>query len=275
VINVDFAKAVDLVRRIGSKEEAERLECILEGRKPETSFLEELRNLQNTDGGVPLNMKKGKASTLMDSAVVLVRLEDFNSLQIDIAERIVDFFFARQDKDGSWNENENILSYNPPPWLNPRDIRAKILSTAYTGFWLAKLGYPDDGRIKRACDFLISYRKENGAFEGYKHNTWIATALFAMVYGKRCNVTTDGLRFLAEIPDGQWIPSQIAWLLWSLSSANFTKSNRFVRQFLNLLSKSQCSDGSFASEDGGEFSVSATLEAIKVLKCFRLHCKRV
>jgi len=153
--------------------------------------------------------------------------------------------------------------------MNPKNIGVKISSTAYTGFWLAKLGYSKDKRIKKACNFLIKYKKENGAFEGFRHNTWIAASLFAMVYGKRCRVTREGLKFLAEITKYQWIPSQMAWLLWCLSSANFTRHNKFVKYFLNLLSKSQNPDGSFASEDGREFSVSATLEAIKVLKYFR------
>lgn len=267
---MDFTKAVEFVQRMGNEKEVERLECISEGRKPKTRFVEELRRLQNTDGGFPLNRKQGKPSTLMDSAVILVHLEEFNSLQIDMVEKIVSFLFARQNRDGSWNEDENILPYNPPPWMNPREIGVKILSTAYTGFWLAKLGYSEDNRIKKACDFLINYRKENGAFEGFKHNTWIATSLFAMVYGKRCNVTREGLRFLTEVHEDQWIPSQIAWLLWCLSSANFTKNNKFIKYFLNLLSKSQNPDGSFTSEDGRELSVSATLEAIKVLKYFKL-----
>jgi prenyltransferase beta subunit len=241
----------------------------LKGRKPETRFIEELKKLQNADGGFPLLREKGKPSTLMDSCVVLVSLEEFNSLQIDITNKIVNFLFARQRENGSWNENENIIPHNPPPWMNPRDVKVKILSTAYTGFWLAKLGYSRDNRIKRACDFLINYRRENGAFEGYRHNTWVAASLFAMVYDKRCNVTIRGLQYLAEIPEEQWIPSQIAWLLWCLGTANFTGKNKFVKHFLNLLLKSQNPDGSFVSEDGREFSVSATIEAIKVLKFFK------
>ena len=272
---MDFARAVKFVQRMDSQEEAERLECIVEGRKPKTRFVEELRKLQNSDGGFPLSIEKGKPSTLMDSTVVLVRLEEFNSLQIDIAEKIVAFFFAMQDKDGSWNENENILPYNPPPWMNPRNIHVKILSTAYTGFWLAKLGYAKDPRIRRACDFLINYRKENGAFEGFRHNTWIAASLFAMVYGKRSRVTREGLKFLAEISEDQWMSSQIAWVLQCLSSADFTKKNRFVKHFLNLLLKSQNPDGSFASEDGEKFSINATLEAIKVLKYFKVKADEV
>jgi prenyltransferase beta subunit len=265
---MNLAKAVEFVQRKGSEEEVERLECILKGRKPENRFIENLRRLQNADGGFPLLREKGKPSTLMDSCAILVDLEEFNSLQIDIIDKIVSFFFARQEKDGSWNEDENLIPHNPPPWMDPRDIKVKILSTAYTGFWLAKLGYQKDSRIKRACDFLINYRKENGAFEGFRHNTWIAVSLFAMVYGKRCNVTMKGLKYLAEIPKDRWVPSQIAWLLWCLSSANFTNRNKFVMHFLNLLSKSQNLDGSFSSEDGREFSVSATIEAIKALKCF-------
>jgi len=263
---MDFSKAVEFVQATGSTEEVERLECILEGRKPKTRFVEELRRLQNADGGFPLSMEKGNPSTLMDSAVFLVRLEEFNSLQTDITKKVADFFFATQDKDGSWNENDNILPYNPPSWMNPKNIHVKIMSTAYTGFWLAKLGYSKDSRIKKACDFLTSYRKENGAFEGFRHNTWIASSLFAMVYGKRCKVTREGLEFLSGIPENQWVPSQISWLLWCLSSANFTTNNKFVKYFLDLLSKSQNPDGSFASEEGGGFLVGATLEAIKALE---------
>jgi hypothetical protein len=263
---MDFLKAVEFVWKAGTEEEVERLECILEGRKPKSRFLEKLRKLQNPDGGFPLLREKGKPSTLMDSAVVLVSLEEFNSLKIDIADKIASFFFARQNKDGSWNEDENIIPYNPPPWMNPKDMRAKVLSTAYTGFWLAKLGYSQDIRIKKACDFLVKHQKKNGAFEGFKHSTWIAASLFAMVYGKECNVTERCLKFLAEIPQDQWVPSQMAWLLWSLVSANFKKDNKFVRLFLDLLAESQSSNGSFAGEDEEEFAVSATLEVIKVLK---------
>lgn len=265
---MDLIRAVDFVQRMGGEEEVERLECILEGRRPKTRFFEELRGLQNTDGGVPLNMETGKPSTLMDSAVALVRLEEFNSLETNFVKKIVSFFFSRQSIDGSWNEDENILPYNPPPWRDPRDIRAKILSTAYTGFWLAKLGYSRDDRVKRACDFLIKHRRENGAFEGFGHNTWIAASLFAMVRGKRCTLTTEGLNFLAKIPGERWVPSQVAWLLWCLASADFTKKNRFVKHFIDLLSNSQNPDGSFMSEDGKEYSVSATIEGIKVLKYF-------
>jgi prenyltransferase beta subunit len=266
---MDFLKAVEFVRKAGTEEEMERLECILEGKKPKARFLERLRRLQNPDGGFPLLREKGKPSTLMDSAVVLVSLEEFNSLKIDIADKIISFFFARQRRDGSWNEDEDIIPYNPPPWMNPKDIRVKVLSTAYTGFWLAKLGYSQDARIKKACDFLIKHQRKNGAFEGFKHTTWIAASLFAMVYGKECNVTEGCLEFLAEIPQDQWVPSQIAWLLWSLISANFKEDNKFVRRFLDLLVKSQNPDGSFASEDGREFAVSTTIEAIKVLKCLK------
>jgi prenyltransferase beta subunit len=267
---LDFVKAVEFVKRRGSEEEIERLECILKGRKPKSHFVDRLRKLQNIDGGFPLRMEKGKPSTLMDSTVILVSLEELNSLQIDITQRIANFFLAAQNKDGSWNENENILQYNHPSWMNPRDIRVKILSTAYTGFWLAKLGNSRDDRTRKACDFLTGYRKENGAIEGFIHSTWIATSLFAMVYGKKYRATREGLRYLAEIPEDQWISSQIAWLLWSLRSANFAKNNRFVKHFLGLLSKSQNPDGSFTSEDGKEFLTSATLEAIKVLKYFGL-----
>jgi len=266
VSKINSQKAVEFVRKAGTEEEVERLECILEGRKPKAHFIENLRRLQNPDGGFPLLREKGKPSTLMDSAVVLVRLEEFNSLKIDVADKITSFFFARQKKDGSWNEDENIIPYNPPPWMNPKDIRVKVLSTAYTGFWLGKLGYSQDTRIKKACDFLMRHQKKSGAFEGFTHTTWIAAGLFAMVYGKECDVTKGCLEFLAEIPRDNWVSSQIAWLLWSLISANFGAENKFVSHFLDLLAKSQNLNGSFTNEDGKEFTVSTTLEVIKVLK---------
>jgi len=265
---MDVEKAVEFVRRKGNEKEIERLDCILEDRKAETRFVEELMRLQNYDGGFPLDMGKGKPSALMPSGFVLRQMDDFNMLQSDIAKKVASFFFAVQEEDGSWNESEAILAYNPPPWMNPKDVRVRILSTAYVGFWLAKLGYSKDGRVKEACGFLARHRKENGALEGFRHTTWIGVSLFAMVHGKGNAATREGLEYLAGIAEDQWAPSQIAWLLWCLGSAKFPKDNRFMKHFLNILLKNQNPNGSFTSEDGPEFSVNATLEAMKVHRCF-------
>jgi len=267
VISTDLKKAIDFVQKKGNEKEVERLKCILEGKKAEPRFIAEFCQLQNSDGGFPLDMEKGKPSTLTESGFVLRQLEDLNLLQTDVAKKTIKFFIEKQNKDGSWNESEDIVAYDIPPWINPRDIRVKVLLTAYVGFWLAKYGYSKDGRVRKAC-FLTNYRNENGAFKGFRHTTWIGASLFAIVHGKESKITKEALEYLTKIPKDQWTPSQIGWLLWCLSAANFTKNNKFVKHFLRLLAEGQNSDGSFPSEDGAEFHINATLEAIKILKHF-------
>jgi hypothetical protein len=53
-------------------------------------------------------------------------------------------------------------------------------------------------------------------------------------------------------------------MLWCFVMAHIPKENPFAARMRNELPLRQRLDGSFASEDGDEFSVSATIEALKV-----------
>lgn len=261
-------EAIEFVNKNGSEEDILCLNCILEGKKADPPYISELIDLQNKDGGFPYNFEKGNTSTLMDSTAVLVIMEEFNYLDHEIVEKIVKFLLNKQEEDGSWNESEDIVMYNPPIWMDPRNLHVKILSTAYVGYWLAKLGYDKDDRVKRACEFLTNYRHENGSFEGFLHSTWIAASLFAKVYGKEHEVVRNAIRYLISIPKHLWTPPQLSWLLWSFGSVGFTKEEKNMGYFVDLLLNIQREDGSFVTEREEPYSVRATIEAIKALKKF-------
>ncbi len=268
---MNLARAIEFVRRKGNAGEVERLRCILEGSEPNAKIVREFEELQNPDGGFPLRMEPGRPSTINDSTVALVRLEEFNLQHGGTARKVARFLLGRQAEDGSWNEDEGIDRYGLPPWMDPRNPPVRLYCTAYAGFWLTKLGYGKGEKVGLALALLEKHRRETGAFEGFRHTTWIATSLFAATKGTRCRVAAEGLRFLGTIPEEQWASSQLSWMLWCLGSSGYTKANRVVARFLDLLFARQSADGSFASEDGLEFSANATIEAIKVFKSFRVE----
>ncbi|RLG41946.1 MAG: hypothetical protein DRO05_02585 [Thermoproteota archaeon] len=267
--SLDTKLAIEFVQKNSNPEQRERLECILTGRKAKQDVLNSLVELQNPDGGFPYGLEKGRPSSIMDSLLALVRLEEYNCLDHESVDEVVRFLFSVQKSDGSWEEPSVIEEFNPPPWMKPGDLKAKVLTTAYTSFWLAKLNYVDREELIDAMDFLMRFVHPDGHFYGFLHTNWVAASFLAMMLG-RDNWTVKGaISFLKEIPSDSWEPSQLGWLLWSLASAGFSANDPEVKHFLGILNKKQWEDGSFEPEAEGR-EVETTIEIIKALKLLGL-----
>lgn len=257
--------AVQYVKKNGNEEQKNRLESVLSRKKAKESYWAELEPIQNLDGGFPYGLVAGRPSTMMDTLVAFIKLDELNSLEGDLVEKAVRFLFLSQHGEGSWQEPKEIEQFNPPPWMESGDVKAKLFTTAYTAFWLARLGYSGDERVLQACDFLLKFAHPDGHILGFIHTNWIAASVLAMCMGKDHWSVRGITDYMMEIQEESWVASQVAWLLWSLACAGFTKEDDAVKYFLSILSTMQWSDGSFQSEEeGGE--VEATMEVIKALK---------
>jgi len=144
-----------------------------------------------------------------------------------------------------------------------------VYNTAYSAFWLGVAEYKVSFAFKRAYEFLVKCQSESGRFEGFLHSTWIGTSVFGMVEGWESERVQRGIKFLDSIDSSQWVASQISWLLGCFAQSGIPKDNEFVRKMLEKLSEGQKEDGSFASEDGDEFAVNATIEAVKAMLLWR------
>lgn len=267
--SLDTKLAIEFVQKNSNPEQKERLECILTGRKVKEEILNSLIELQNPDGGFPYGLERGRPSSIMDSLLALVRLEEYNSLDHESVDRVIRFLFSVQNNDGSWEESDAIEQFSPPSWMKPGDLKAKVLTTAYTSFWLAKLNYVDREELIDAMDFLMRFVHPDGHFYGFLHTNWVAASFLAMMLGRDHWAVRGAISFLREIPAESWEPSQIGWLLWSLASAGFTAEDPEVKYFLDILDKKQWEDGSFEPEAEGR-EVETTIAIIKALKLLGL-----
>lgn len=260
-------RALEYIRARGNDIEKARIDCIISGIKPSSALQRSLANKQNQDGGFPFQGLKGRSSTLSDTAFTLVWLDDLGLMHTEISLRALDFIASRQRADGSWDEDPAIIEYQPPPWMKPGETAVVVFSTASALFWLVTAGKAE--RAPQGLQFLERHQAPSGAYAGFRHNTWLAVAVTGMLSGWDAPAVRRGLDFLSGIPGEQWITSQISWMLWAFLKGGAPLENSFFTRMYEQLLRRQKNDGSFLAEDGEEYAVNATIEALKVDYLFK------
>jgi len=123
------------------------------------------------------------------------------------------------------------------------------------------------GRPARAgAGFLLSHQDESGRIEGFVRATYTALPFLSLHPGKESLPFQRALDFTRAAFDPSWEGSNIAWLLRCLGDAGVSSSHPLTRQTIDALSSAQRPDGSWAGEDGPQFDVSSTIDAIRALR---------
>lgn len=263
-------KSIAFIEARGSDLEKVRLHCILHGICPPAEVCQRLFALQNTDGGFPFGMQPGNLSTINDTTVALWWLEELGLVNSPIAGCAIDYLLATQQADGSWDEDPRTVQQDLPPWIKPGDLHTRMYLTAYAAYWLAIAEKRSSPAFREALHFMIRNQDEAGKFVGYLHTTWIATSVCLMAGNRYASIAGQGLRALSSRSFAEWEDSQLAWALDCLTKGGLPCSHPFVEACLNQLFHRQKGDGSWASEDGEASAVSATIQALKVLKLYGL-----
>lgn len=258
-------KAVNFIYSNGTPIEIARLDSILK-RNP-SNVLGSIEAFQNNDGGFPYNMEPGNISALNTTEFVLVWLHDLALLDSEVGRQTFRFILSMQHQDGTWDETDEILSYDPPPWMVPHNEYAIAFTTANSAFWLGVKGLKTEPFF-RACTFLKSSQNESGKFPGFIHTTWVSTSVLAMEKDWTFNPVVRALSYLDGLSLEQWEASQISWMLWCFTLADIPSDIPFLKKVVTELLTRQREDGRFASEDGDSFSVNSTLEAVKVIRAY-------
>jgi hypothetical protein len=267
---IDFQKSFEFINEKGSSLEKARLSCILQGNEPAGDVRREFNQLQNRDGGFPFGMLKGNLSTVNETTVALWWMEELDLLSSVFAQQAFGYLLSTQQADGSWDEDARIAQYDLPPWILLGDSKTRLYLSAYAAYWFAVGGYKHLPAFRKALHYLIRNQDPSGRVHGYLHTTWIAAAVFLMAGERYVTMANLALQALYARPLADWDDSQVAWALDCLSKAGLPQDHPFVEASLIELPNRQKPDGSWASEEGEDSALSATIQVLKVLHRYAL-----
>ncbi len=267
---MDIQKAISFVEKNGTALEKYRLRFLIGEERNDKIPLRYLRNLQNEDGGFPYDDEKGKLSCVNDTSNYLSLLVELGLGNSDVREKTVEYLFRIQGKNGSWSENEAIKQYNPPFWLTPGNLKTTMWLTASITNYLIQLGYSNSQAVQKAAHFLLKNWDEEGKFAGFLHSTWISIGVFGQLKGSESNVVKKALKVInkniEKLEDGA---GDFAWCLECFYAAGLKEGNPTVKKCINKLVSLQGENGAWLSGDGEKFTVSITLNALRVLKNYQ------
>jgi hypothetical protein len=265
-VEMNIDKSISFINTRGTEIEKARMNYILHGIRPAPKIHQSLYELQNVDGGFPFGMQRGNLSTINETTVALWWLEELDLLDSPAANQALDYLLRTQKTDGSWDEDPRLAQYKLPHWIKLNDLSTRLYLSAYAAYWLAVSGMTCLPAFRQALHFLIRSQDKTGKVFGYPHTTWISSAVFLLAGQRYSSIASQGVIALSNRPMYEWEDSQLAWALDCLSKGGLNKHVPFVKSCLQELSNRQKSNGSWASEDGVTSAVSATLQAVKVLK---------
>ena len=265
---MDVQKAIRFVEENGTDLEKYRLNYLL-GERDDEVPLGYLKGIQNDDGGFPFNNERGKLSSVNFTSVNLSLMIELGLTGLDVCGKTLEYLMSIQGEDGSWDENQAINQYNPPFWNIPGDLKTKMWLTATITNHLIQLGYGESEAVRRATEFLLKNRDEEGKFAGFLHSTWISVGVFGQLEGPDSEVVKQALKVIERninrMEDGA---SDFIWCLESFYVAGLSKDVPVVKRCVDRVIELQREDGAWASGDGEKYAVSNTINALKVLKMY-------
>ena len=261
-MSVDIARARSFIKASGSAIERARLHALVDGVTP-PAMPDELRALQNDDGGFALGQIAGRPSALSPTAYVLSWLRDLGLTASPEARRALRYIETRQTRRGIWRESAELQRYQPPPWMDPESVAADIYTTALCASTLATLG-GDELAADQAVIWLQTQQGRDGLLNGFKaHSSWLAVPAFAEILGQETRATRRLIAGLGELLADDWSAGMLAWMLQCLLDAGYTRRTRLVERAWQLLGAAQQPDGSFPVDEDDD-PLQTALQAIDV-----------
>lgn len=278
----EIGLAIAFVEARGGPVELARLRRLVSGEKAPEHAVAALLDGQCADGGWPAFWAPWASS--LDATCFRVALAE----QVGVGPghpaigRAVAFLAARQSPDGSWEEDVHGAdgtadgAVEVPRWLRPGDEAATLYLTANCGFWLAVLLVPCEPpctgpRVQplreplRAAGYLEARLGDDGRLgRSFLHTHWLAGGLWWRL--GQIGLAELVFGYLQQRLGADFPASNLGWLVNSLLIAGVPSSHPLVDAAASQLEQCQQADGRWASEDGPDYDVHSTLEALRALR---------
>ena len=268
---MDVEKAIRFVEDNGTELEKYRLSYLLGKKRDNEVPLGYLRRIQNVDGGFPYENEKGKASCILSTSANLGLMIELGLADSGICKKTVEYLLRVQGRDGGWNENDEVKQYNPPFWDLPGDLKTKMWLTADVCNHLIQLGFIESKLVEKATEFLLKNKDAKGKFAGFLHSTWISVAVFGQLKGSNSEVVKKALKVIEQninrIEDGA---TDFIWCLECFHAAGVSKDTSIVKKCIDRVIELQRENGAWTSADEDKYAVSTTIDALRVLKMYRV-----
>jgi hypothetical protein len=125
--------------------------------------------------------------------------------------------------------------------------------------------------VRKATRFLLENRDDEGKFVGFLHSTWISVGVFGQLEGVDSEVVKKALKVIERnmdrMEDGA---SDFVWCLECFYVAGIGKDDLVVKKCIDRVIELQRQDGAWASADGEKHVVSTTINALRILKMYKI-----
>ena len=232
--------------------------------------LNELVALQNPDGGwrsLDSDME-APLSTISQTWVGLQWLRWLRPPDAGPVDRTVEFLRLCQHSEGYWDEPEEILEHDPPPWMVPGDFANQVWLTAATCSRLVLHSRQSGVRFDAALDFLRA-AWDGERFPRYNHTHWVSLVLFGLMEDPAAvdrDIFAGSVRLLEDaLAEDRIDPLEVIDVARDAMYAG-RPGARLFRVALPKLLAGQADDGGWTTGYGDQHRPTGTAEAVHVLK---------
>ena len=224
-------------------------------------LMDEVKRVQNRDGGIPFDVQIGNPSSVKETAEILALIVIYKDQWADIINEMVKFIVSRQKNDGGFSESLKLDPYIEDKW---GDIGRAHYPVAKSVTWLTGkalealclVKYSDEERLRRARDFLLYNQYEDGHWPDFIGNDEsdplgtgnILLALDCVGIDSKNKVYQDGrAALLQHLKDSVENKSTFDMAdLTAVGKPNSELENEVIRGGLELIIQSQNEDGGWA-----------------------------
>ncbi len=224
-------------------------------------LMDEVKQVQNRDGGMPFDVQPGNPSSVKETAEILALISRYKAQWADIINEMVKFIVSRQKNDGGFSESLKLDPYIEDKWGGIGRAHYPVAKsvTWLTGKALEALclaEYNDEERLRRARDFLLYNQYEDGHWPDFIGNDEsdplgtgnILLALDCVGIDSKNKVYQDGrAALLQHLKDS--VENKSTFDMADLTAVGKPKSgleDEVVRDGLELIIQSQNEDGGWA-----------------------------